>query len=1350
MSFVEGSISVDIVLAPGALERLKANLVQLEKGINLKVNIDPSSIQAGVRGIDSLNASAQRAANSISQRLGGALKGAGVALGALAAVGATGLISIATKAIQAGKEFNILQQQVRAGLTAVLGTAAAAEQLLTSVNKLNDTSPFPRSAFLSATQQLVGFGVSADKVIPILDAIQEAVAGIGGSASDIQLFTRAFAQIQSQGRLTGDVLFTLGAKGVDAAKIIGDQMGKTGQEIKDAVTRGTIGASQAIDLLTKGLKEKFKGSVENVAKSFIGAMDRVQARLRDIGADITAVFINPFGGGAAVKALNNIAVGLSNIRKNVISQLIPTLEVMADLFVRATKAFVDFTANIKTDQVQKFLEIFKTLVPLIALFATRLVGSVISAIPVFARLGTALGGPLVALGLIIATVPQLRQAFLDLVDVLTPLVQALLPVFNDSLNIAKNAFVALVPLLAVAAVAVEALVSVLTPLINVLQGLGIASPILTLIIGKLLLTKLAASAAFGSFSTGAAGAVGSLRGLAQSFTGLLLNLKIATSSATTFAGTLRAVGSVGVSTLAGVGRALLGLVNPTTAAITAITIMGNLLAEADKKAKKLAETATKGLDFQVNKDVDAGIANLEALLDVQRKINNEAQKFGGRAQSFFAWLPFVANNGINSARAIDELNKQIAELEGSKSIKSVIISDAIARTGATAEQVSEVVKKLAIDLAQVSPLNVLTTVDKIVNALTELPSAAENAAEKIKTALTTQADLLDKVRAAQDALSASQKSLDTLRRVSAQELKDNVTKAELSLAAARDSVRAASERVISAELSLAQAQRGTVQAQERLVEVTKARNLLLADTTRETRELADADAALARIDAELIDQAERKIELENDLTRLGTEGPDKLAAADRAIERAKIAVNTATREQIALQNELNAQDAPNVDFSGLTIEQVKARIAATKAALAAQKSTEKQAKSQQQIDDEAKTVGLNKLDAEQALKDAIQARADLETSLNTQKREDEQALASLAIDHEASLRRQFEQQQEISKLRAGDTQTARELKALNEELVTSTDAVKASVIALHTAEDGVRDSKREQQTLTIDIRDKEREVEASKRAQVQHYKDIQTAESKVAEDAQKVSEATALTLDDNKLINAALVERISLSSALLKQQPELAANLVEQILGPVITGPFQRGSPELAAQSLRNSNGSELLDILLNHPDRLLDFLRKLGLQLANGAIVNQATFATIGEAGREVVLPLTRPARLSELLSHNDVLHPVLAALGRISLPTPAIRRAGTNVITSSTLSPIKSITSGLGVGSNVMIRRADGPMTYGQAEAIITLLEANGKTELRVEAPITVNSSVDEVLLSRKITRQVEQKVSEILNRR
>ncbi|WP_344008900.1 tape measure protein, partial [Isoptericola halotolerans] len=159
--------------------------------------------------------------------------------------------------------------------------------------------------FIQAQQQMLGFGVEAEKVVPALSAIQDAVAAMGGSNEQIAAISEIMARINSESRLSGDALQRLGYYGIDAAQLIGDQMGKTASEIRDMASKpGGIPAAQVWDPLVNGMQEEFAGAADGVKETFAGAVDRVKAAWRDFGAELAKPLVDPEGGGALVDLLN--------------------------------------------------------------------------------------------------------------------------------------------------------------------------------------------------------------------------------------------------------------------------------------------------------------------------------------------------------------------------------------------------------------------------------------------------------------------------------------------------------------------------------------------------------------------------------------------------------------------------------------------------------------------------------------------------------------------------------------------------------------------------------------------------------------------------------------------------------------------------------------------------------------------------------------------------------------------------------------------------------------------------------------------------------------------------------------
>src|SRR5690606_8412077 len=162
-----------------------------------------------------------------------------------------------------GIQYNTLQQTSRAALTTLLGSAKAANEQMDQLDAFARTSPFSKAVFIQAQQQMLAFGIETKKVIPYLNAVQNAVAAAGGSNADIAGLVATMSKIQSSAKLTAQDLMEFGNRGVDAASLIGSTMGKTGAQIRAEITAGTLDAGVALDALVDGMNTRFAGAADN-------------------------------------------------------------------------------------------------------------------------------------------------------------------------------------------------------------------------------------------------------------------------------------------------------------------------------------------------------------------------------------------------------------------------------------------------------------------------------------------------------------------------------------------------------------------------------------------------------------------------------------------------------------------------------------------------------------------------------------------------------------------------------------------------------------------------------------------------------------------------------------------------------------------------------------------------------------------------------------------------------------------------------------------------------------------------------------------------------------------------------
>ncbi|MBD8012657.1 tape measure protein [Microbacterium sp. Re1] len=282
--------------------RLSADIADYKRAFLEASEAAKRAADEGTKASKQESEAARKAAEAAKQKLD-AWKSLGTGL---LAVGGT-MTALTLAVAKTGVEYNTLQQTSRAALSTLLGGAEAANAQMDKLDAFARTSPFSKQTFITAQQQMLAFGIESKKVIPYLDAIGEAVAAAGGSNQELGEIAFVMAQISSAGKITAQDLMQFGQRGVNAAELIGSQMGKTGAEIRAQITAGTLGADQALDALASGMKEKFDGASANVKMTFAGAMDRVKAAWRDLSADLTKPLVDPSGGGLFVDLLNRLA-----------------------------------------------------------------------------------------------------------------------------------------------------------------------------------------------------------------------------------------------------------------------------------------------------------------------------------------------------------------------------------------------------------------------------------------------------------------------------------------------------------------------------------------------------------------------------------------------------------------------------------------------------------------------------------------------------------------------------------------------------------------------------------------------------------------------------------------------------------------------------------------------------------------------------------------------------------------------------------------------------------------------------------------------------------------------------------
>ncbi|WP_030149411.1 tape measure protein [Mycetocola saprophilus] len=522
-----------------------------------------------------------REASSAGATIANAFKAAaGTAVMLTAGVAATGVAVFKT-----GAAYNSMQQNARQGLSTVMGSAKAAAEQMDRLDAFAKNSPFSKAVFINAQQQLLGFGVEAKKVIPTLDAVQNAVAGIGGSNQEISEVVSILAKIRSGASFGQEDMNQLADRGINAADLMAKAFGKSEMEFRDSIFGNPLkgkDALKAFDALVEGMGTKFAGTTDKIKEQWTGAADRIKAATRDIGSAMAEPFISKSGGGLAVRWGNDFADVLRGVERQtkslvpvMMSGLAPAVTAVDGAFMRAKIAVNNFTVDDITRSVRELTQY----TPGIAAVGGAVAAMGLQNIPILGKFLPAINPIAAALLAVAATSPPIRQAGAELMGALKPLA----PVGIEVAKAFSNTLAAALPIVAGAIIAVTRVAEPLVGVVSAIPAPVLAATIAAIGLSKGLSDVVKPTAAFGQVlqRLGEQMAVQSALGAMEGNTSKL---------AGTFGVAGRAATGLGLSLKAAF------ISNPVGLAITAVAIAAGALVAGLSAAGEAAANATRKVE----------------------------------------------------------------------------------------------------------------------------------------------------------------------------------------------------------------------------------------------------------------------------------------------------------------------------------------------------------------------------------------------------------------------------------------------------------------------------------------------------------------------------------------------------------------------------------------------------------------------------------------------------------------------------------------------------------------------------------------------------------------------------------
>ena len=297
-------------------------------------------------------------------------------------------------------------EQYEASFSILLGDMEKGRAKLAEIQKMASVTPFELDDLAKASQLLIGYGVSADDILPTLQKLGDLSQG---NAERLDRVALAYGQMVAKQKVTGEELRQMTEAQVPLLKALQDTLGVTGDEYEELQKRGLVTISDlnnAIDYLATGTGD-FAGMMEKQSKTLAGlystAKDNVKAFAREIGGEAFQVvkgdlkeFMDEFDRMKDTGELSSLARGWGSAFAN-ITQIVTGSTVALVKNREAVGLLVTAYGALKiVQQVSIAMETYKTAVKT-ATTAQAVLNATISANPFVLLIGvlaTVTGGVL--------------------------------------------------------------------------------------------------------------------------------------------------------------------------------------------------------------------------------------------------------------------------------------------------------------------------------------------------------------------------------------------------------------------------------------------------------------------------------------------------------------------------------------------------------------------------------------------------------------------------------------------------------------------------------------------------------------------------------------------------------------------------------------------------------------------------------------------------------------------------------------------------------------------------------------------------------------------------------------------
>lgn len=289
--------------ASSETKNLKTMLAQAEA----QLRATTTALKAANNGMDGFASSTDKAS---SKSLAGAIAQGTVMAGIFSKLGSAAL-GAAEGFISSGIEYNAQIEKYTTGFTNMLGSAEAAQQVMSQIQEDAAKTPFDVESLTKANQYLISAGENAGYARDTIMALGDAVSATGGGNDELNRMSQNLQQIANTGKATTADIKQFAYAGIDVYGILADYTGKSTAEVQ----KMTI----SYDLLTQALQAaseeggRYYNSMDTQSQTMNGRVSTLKDNVSQLAGLLTGDLSS--GIGVAIGKLNDMVVAAQEAYK---------------------------------------------------------------------------------------------------------------------------------------------------------------------------------------------------------------------------------------------------------------------------------------------------------------------------------------------------------------------------------------------------------------------------------------------------------------------------------------------------------------------------------------------------------------------------------------------------------------------------------------------------------------------------------------------------------------------------------------------------------------------------------------------------------------------------------------------------------------------------------------------------------------------------------------------------------------------------------------------------------------------------------------------------------------------------